>query len=165
MFRRGYLYLIIPTNDIVQEFQPSEGLLALINTTTKEVLQMFLAGWGEQRSRGFLGGFTDDTFSSYSAARSVHVHFLVADILFDSLERKMEESGAEHSSGLSEKDRKDLEYILLSLWSHFSSELFSQLENLKVSPEQLDRLSFVQWTGNDLIISIPTSGSVHKPKE
>ncbi len=159
MKRHSEIYVVIPTRAILAEFQPAETLLSLAETTPRDVLEMYLSGWVEHRALENTPGFVD----LHLDARTHHTlsaRLIVTDLLFDVIERREEQAWqkaevSDRPARITETDRRDLERVLMQIWALLSEELFPLFEELNFTSEQIDRLRFVRWTGDDIIVAIP----------
>lgn len=159
MKRQSEIHLILPTRAILVDFQPAETLLSLADTTPRDVLEMYLKGWVEHRALEHTPGFVDlhlDTRTTHTLS----ARLIVTDLLFEAMERREEEAwknadSSDYTPKITETDRRDLEYALMQIWALLSEELFPLFEELQLTSEQIDRLRFVRWTGDDIIVAIP----------
>lgn len=152
----SFFHLIIPTRTLLEEFQPSENILALADTTPRGVVEHFLNSWLEHRSLQHHPGFYLEDFN-VRGLHSVGARLYATDLLFQVLERRHESTlrGENALPLITETDRRDLERILMEIWALLSEELFPLFEELHLTEHQIDRLTFVRWTGDDVIVALP----------
>ena len=157
MSDEGYFHLIIPTRTILEEFNPSENILALADTTPRDVVEHFLNGWLEHRSLQNTPGFLDMQINA-RGLHSLGARLYATDLIFEAMERRHEQAMLSTPNTLppiSEADRRDLERVLMEIWALLSEELFPLFEELQLTEHQIDRLQFARWTGDDVIVSLP----------
>jgi hypothetical protein len=156
MKSNGVINLILPAVEIVQDHEPTDTLLGALGTSTKEVIELFLNAWAEFKhmDETDILYYGDSEFRAQAMRQSftVNARLLVMDILFDAWERRIEEG---QGPKITEQDRIDAEKVLMSIWSNLAENIFSLLEELKVTDLQISQLKFVKWIGDDFIISFP----------
>lgn len=151
----GRVHIVVPCNGIVAEFQPNENLLALMGTSTKDVIELYLTKWLDHQKFGYTPGYYDG-YMPVAASASMSVRYMAMDLLFEMLERRLENRGKENPDPAPDIDRKDFEKILLNIWAWLSEELFPLFQTLGFKDQQIERMVFEQWLGDDVIVSIPT---------
>jgi len=157
----GVINLILPAVEIVQDHQPTDSLLAALGTSTKEVIELFLNAWAEFKHLdesdypyyGITDNFSRGIYDqSMRQSFRINARLMVMDILFDAMERRIENG---EGFKLGDKDRHDAERVLMSIWESLSTAIFSLLEEMQLSDIQISQLRFVRWIGDDFVISIP----------
>lgn len=148
---RGVINLILPAVEIIQDHQPTDSLLQLMGTSTKELIEMFLNAWVEFKHMERMPSFGQDEMSQ-RANFELNARLLVMDIIFDAMERRVELG---ESVPVTEEDRRAAEKVMMSIWSSLSHYLFALLEEMCVSDLQISQLRFVRWLGDDFVVSIP----------
>lgn len=168
MKSNGVINLILPAVEIVQDHEPTDALLGVLGTSTKEVIELFLNAWAEfkhmDQSDVIYYSEPEDRAMALRRSFTANARLLVMDILFDAWERKIEEGRkAGIETTITEKDRQDAEQVLMSIWDSLSDNIFSLLTELRVSDLQISQMHFVKWIGDDFIISFPRYHVAHAP--
>lgn len=148
----GVTNVVLPAAEIVADHQPTDMLLSTLGTNTKEVIQMFLDAWCEQKH------FDDHMWSpagqgeTMACMHRLSARLLVMDILFSAMEQRYEVGALVK---LTEEDRKAAETVMMSIWDSLTDTIFPLTQELGMSDLQVSQLRFVRWLGDDFIISIP----------
>jgi hypothetical protein len=160
------IYLVLPMHEVVEDHAPTENLLAIMGTSTKDLVELFLTEWVDFKSgkRFFDYGPdpSEDQMPRYQASMSafdfyrsryrVTAYVMVMDIIFEAMEKRFEQGQGDL---MSEQDRKDAEKVMMSVWNSVSDYVLSLLVELGSPPDVLERLRFERWVGNDIMISLP----------
>lgn len=158
----GVLNVVLPAAEIVSDHQPTDTLLAGLGTSTKEVIQMFLDTWAGHKHFGDLpwsplSGSDDLPYMFRASAR-----LLVMDIIFEAMERRVEQG---LGMKIGDDDRRAAEIVMMSIWDSLTQTIFPMTEELGMSDLQVSQLRFVQWLGDDFIISIPYMRTAKQEEE
>jgi hypothetical protein len=147
----GALRIVLSAREIVHDHEPTDVLLSLVGTSTKELMEMFLNTWVEFKQGDRLVDFEYGERDQQSTLR-MSAQLLVADIIFDAMEKRIEQG---LSQKMDEADRRTAEKVMLSIWASLREHIFELLTELQVSDLQMAQLRFVRWIGDDFIVSIP----------
>lgn len=152
--------VVIPTRHVVAEFQPNENLIQIMGTSVKDVIELYLSKWLDHEKFGYTPGFVETLH--VEATMTISARFMAMDLLFEMLERRLERKGRDAEDQTDSVDRHDFEKVLHGLWDSLSSELFPLFCTLGFSDEQIQRMNFEQWIGDDIIVSIPTMRGIYE---
>lgn len=156
MRSEGVINLVLPARQLVEDHAPTDNLLQVMGTSTKEVIEMFLNAWADFKTVGInhpaSWGCTAAESFPMVYSHELNARWLVMDIIFDGMEKRIESGQTKKQT---DQDRRDAEQVMMSIWNTLSNEIFDLLCELKVSDLQIGQLRFVRWLGDDFMISIP----------
>lgn len=152
--------VVVPASLVVAEFQPNENLLQIMGTTVKDVIELYLSKWLDNEKFGYVPGFVETL--GPEMCMDISARFMAMDLLFEMLERRLERQGPDSKDPANAIDRRDFEKVLHAMWDNLSAELFPLFDTLGFRDQQIQRMHFEQWLGDDIIVSIPTIAGLYE---
>lgn len=135
------MLILIPTDELFAELNPSESLLQSANVSLKQLAETVIARWVQMQSEW---AFAYSTFDDRSC-RDV----IVSEICFDWLQepgyRCMEAS-----------DRQAVEQLVRYFTGRFYTLMTTMLEGLNYQTEHYGYAKFDRWVDNNPVIDLPT---------
>ncbi len=168
MERKSWFTMVLPGRELIMDFEPTDNLLKSLGTSVKEVIEMFINTWAEYKSVESHG------WSRYTPIRNIHEHdrdhpavvelrlqarWLVTDIILENAYKRIEKGEIIKSR---EVDLRDAEKVMMSLWAALSEYIFSLIDEMGVTDEQIGHLRFDRWIGDDFIITLPRQHGMHE---
>ena len=151
----GEFSLVLPAREILHDHLPADFLLSTFGTSTHDLVVLFLTTWADLKNKDRIHDYECHTLDYRSALR-ITAHLLVADIVFETIERQVE---AGERSILSEEDRRAAEKVMMSIWGSLCTHVFELLDSLGVTEDQATQLRFDRWIADDIVITLPRNHS------
>ena len=135
---KGHVLLVLPTDELIREFEPSQLLLQKIDLTFEILAQYIVDQWLENERHW--GNYRPEEISSHEL---IWQH-LMMDFLNGTVTWRLEA-----------KDRHDLQILMSRFFRAVHQRIVPILEHFNFSDLQIAQSRVERWLGRSMVISVP----------